>query len=159
MILTAKKRNGHFSLLPQDNIKFNKWLATIPDGSEFVIIAEKGKKARSIQQSKYYWSVLLPMAQFYIDDLSHVASPQDRENAHYQLKLNYCSLVRPDLIEVKKIRIKGEVIERALPFSWRLSEMPSDEAQKYIDWVISIIESSSKLGIDLAILDFKSQTK
>ena len=154
MKLIAKKTGDRkFRLEKESQDDFFKQLEKLKIGETFLMDLKTGAKARSLQQSKYYWSKILIGCQYYMDELEHCCQPKDKESAHYNLKIMYCSLVRNDLIQTMKIRSpKTKKIEEiALPFSWKLSEMPAKESNLYINWCISLVESRSGMFLEKAL--------
>lgn len=122
-------------------------------GDRFYLQPMKKEKARSHKQSSLYWSAIVPAMQYYCDFLNEYNLPEHKEIAHKIIKINYCFLVREDLLQtVKYIHpiTKRQVVEQH-PFSWKFSEMPTKEANDYVSWCKTIIEKYSTVDFDTAI--------
>ena len=151
-----KKASKKFILSEKSNVDFFGFLDKLKDGDNFTLKILSKKEIRSSKQNKYYHSVVLKACQYYLDELNFCNDPKtDSKTAHYQLKLNYCFQVRNDLIEIVKFRNPNtkEIEEKAIPFSWSISNMPHKEACQYIDWCCSLVRIRTGKDFDRAIND------
>jgi len=146
--------NAKTVLSQAGRLELDKYMEKLKPGEQFFLKPITKAEARSQQQSRYYWKVILPAMQYYCEFLDFCIDPkQDRETAHFMAKLQYCMMERNDLIQKVKIRnpIDKKMVTRHLPFSWKLSEMPRKEANGYIDWCKKMIEKHSNVSLDLAL--------
>jgi len=147
MLLNAfKTKDGKFRLKKQASEDFNSFLNGLRPLESFTIKVLSEKDQRSLQQSRYYWSMIIPVCQYYLNSLEWCCDPKDKEIAHYQLKLMYCTMQRPDLIEINKFKDPktGKIVERAVPFSWAIDKMPQKEATAYLDWCKGLVVNQTK---------------
>lgn len=119
----------------------------------------KGKN-RSIEQNEFYWKVIVPVCQYFLDELNHCPNPKNKtdiDNAHYTLKLLYCLEVRPDLIETVKYFDPTDktVKERGIPFSAQISKMSQKNFNAYLDWIKKRVNLASGLHWDQATQQIK----
>ena len=142
-------------VLSQDGrLKLDEYMEKLKPGEQFFLKPVTKAEARSLQQSRYYWTVLLRAMQYYCDFLDFCPDPtQDKETAHFMCKMQYCMMERNDLLQKVKIRnpIDKKMVTRYLPFSWKLDQMPRKEANAYINWCKKMIENHSHVDFDLAI--------
>jgi hypothetical protein len=141
-----KTKDGHFRLKKQSSEDFKAFLTGLKPMADFSIKILSDKEKRSLQQSRYYWSMVLPTCQYHLNALEWCCQPLDKEIAHYQLKLDYCVLQRPDLIEVNKFKDPKtkEITERAVPFSWAIDKMPQKEANAFIEFCMNLVTDQTK---------------
>ena len=147
-----------YRLTKDSNTQFFEFLGSLKDGEEFGMKMMSKSQIRSLKQNRYYYSQILPACQYYLDELNHCPDrKRDRDVAHYNLKLIYCCNVKPEYIEVFKIRDPrtGQVTEKAFPFSWSISEMSAKNANDYINYCISLVEQRTGQNIDRALSEIE----
>lgn len=133
--------------------KMKAFLSGLNQGDDFMIKVMDKAQVRSYQQNSYYWTIVVPCCQYYLDELTWCADPKDKDIAHYQLKLIYCTFHRTDLIKIIKFQHPKtkKMEERAVPFSWKISEMPPKEANDYINYWVKRVEFVAGCNITQAI--------
>ena len=135
-------------------VTLDRYMERLKPGEQFFLKFVSRADARSLEQSRFYWSQIIPAMCYYVDWLDFITDIKtEKETAHMVCKLQYCQMERPDLITKLKIRNPKtkKMVTKYMPFSWKLSDMPRKEANAYIDWCKRIIENHSTVDLNTAL--------
>lgn len=111
MIKCIKEEIGLRPANKDEAIKRRKIVDSLEVGEECAIKIFTKEDYASYEQLKKYFAYMLPTLMYFVDGYEQYGN--NKEAAHYALKIEYCMMVDMDLASI--IKVNGE--DKAIPFS------------------------------------------
>ena len=122
------------------------------------------KKARSSQQNRYYWSVILRIVAEYIDKMDNFITYDVNGNRQYDNLHRYLSLKwaveesRDDLISQVRVRVNGQWCDADI-CSFSFDKMKHEDATAYTSWIESKVIERMGCGFEMILQQEKMEVQ
>lgn len=119
--------------------QLDEFRSLLKQGEKFFLKPLSNDMAHSERLNSYYFSMVIPILQYHIDEFSWCADSPDK--AHLQAKIIYCYTERQDLWETVEYMdpTTKRIVQYMQPFSKRLNKMSQKEALKFINFCKGLV--------------------